>query len=36
MPDFISPAKNTGSPFADMRGHHIAVRTTSLAEANDL
>jgi catechol 2,3-dioxygenase-like lactoylglutathione lyase family enzyme len=35
MADFISPAKNSASPFADMRGHHVAVRTPSLAEAKD-
>lgn len=35
MADFIPPAKNTKSPFADMRGHHVAVRVTSLAEAKD-
>ena len=35
MPDFIPPAKNKASPFADMRGHHVAVRTPSLAEAKD-
>ncbi|MFT3837380.1 MAG: VOC family protein [Myxococcaceae bacterium] len=35
MPDFILPPKNTASPFADMRGHHFAVRTTSLQEAKD-
>jgi glyoxylase I family protein len=33
MSDFIPPAKNTASPFADIRGHHVAVRTPSLAEA---
>jgi len=33
MADFIPPAKNSASPFADMRGHHVAVRTPSLAEA---
>jgi glyoxylase I family protein len=33
MVDFIPPPKNTASPFADMRGHHVAVRTPSLAEA---
>ena len=33
MTDFIPPAKNSASPFADMRGHHVAVRTPSLAEA---
>ena len=35
MADFIPPAKNSASPFADMRGHHVAVRTSSLAEAKD-
>lgn len=35
MADFILPAKNSGSPFADMRGHHVAVRTPSLAKAKD-
>lgn len=30
MVDFISPAHNTASPFADMRGHHVAVRTPDL------
>ena len=35
MADFIAPAKNSDSPFADMRGHHVAVRTPSLAEAKD-
>ena len=35
MPDFIPPPKNTASPFADMRGHHVAVRAPSLAEAKD-
>lgn len=33
MPDFIPPAKNSASPFADMRGHHVAVRTPSLRKA---
>ena len=33
MTDFIVPPKNSASPFADMRGHHVAVRTPSLAEA---
>ncbi|GBD49807.1 VOC family protein [Methylopila sp. Yamaguchi] len=33
MPDFIPPAKNDASIFADMRGHHVAVRTPNLAEA---
>jgi glyoxylase I family protein len=35
MADFTPPPKNNSSPFADMRGHHIAVRTPSLAEAKD-
>ena len=35
MADFIPPPKNSSSPFADMRGHHVAVRTPSLAEAKD-
>jgi glyoxylase I family protein len=35
MADFVPPPKNTASPFADMRGAHVAVRTTSLAEAKD-
>ena len=35
MADFIPPPKNSASPFADMRGHHVAVRTSSLAEAKD-
>jgi lactoylglutathione lyase/glyoxylase I family protein len=35
MADFVPPPKNNASPFADMRGHHVAVRTPSLAEAKD-
>lgn len=35
MADFIPPAKNDSSPFADMRGHHVAVRATNLAEAKE-
>lgn len=35
MADFIPPPKNTSSPFADMRGHHVAVRAPSLAVAKD-
>jgi hypothetical protein len=35
MADFVPPAKNSASPFADMRGHHVAERTPSLAEAKD-
>ena len=33
MPDFIPPALDTTSAFADMRGHHVAIRTPSLPEA---
>jgi glyoxylase I family protein len=35
MPDFVLPATNTASVFADMRGHHVAVRVPSLREAKD-
>jgi lactoylglutathione lyase/glyoxylase I family protein len=35
MADFIPPAPNSASPFADMRGHHVAVRTPDLAAALD-
>jgi glyoxylase I family protein len=31
--DFVPPAKRTDSIFADMRGHHVAIRTPSLEEA---
>jgi lactoylglutathione lyase/glyoxylase I family protein len=33
MADFVSPPRNTSSPFADMKGHHVAVRTPDLASA---
>jgi catechol 2,3-dioxygenase-like lactoylglutathione lyase family enzyme len=33
MTDFIPPARNNGSPFADMRGHHVAIRTPDLETA---
>ena len=33
MADFIPPAHNNASPFADMRGHHVAVRTPDLESA---
>jgi glyoxylase I family protein len=33
MADFIPPTPDTASIFADMRGHHVAVRTPSLDEA---
>jgi glyoxylase I family protein len=35
MADFTPPPKNSSSPFADMGGHHVAVRTPSLAKAKD-
>ena len=35
MADFVPPAKNTTSPFADMRGHHVAVRVPTLAQAKE-
>jgi catechol 2,3-dioxygenase-like lactoylglutathione lyase family enzyme len=35
MADFVLPAKNSASPFADMRGHHVGIRTPSLAKAKD-
>jgi glyoxylase I family protein len=35
MPDFVLPPPNIDSPFAGMRGHHVAVRATSLEEAKD-
>ena len=33
MADFTLPARNTASPFADMRGHHVAIRTPDLETA---
>jgi len=30
MADFIPPPKHEHSPFADLRGHHVAVRTPEL------
>jgi catechol 2,3-dioxygenase-like lactoylglutathione lyase family enzyme len=33
MADLIPPASNSDSPFADIRGRHVAVRTPSLEEA---
>jgi glyoxylase I family protein len=33
MADSIPPAHNSASPFADMRGHHVAVRTPDLETA---
>jgi catechol 2,3-dioxygenase-like lactoylglutathione lyase family enzyme len=35
VPDFVPPPKNDDSPFADMHGHHVAVRTPSLEAAKD-
>lgn len=35
MPDLDLPPKNTTSPFADMHGHHVAIRTPSLEEGKD-
>src|SRR5215475_15780191 len=35
MADFAPPPKNNSSPFADMSGHHVAVRTPNLTEAKD-
>src|SRR5262249_51851120 len=35
MPDFVPPPHNSASPFADMRGRHVAVRMPSLAEAKE-
>jgi len=35
MADFVSPAPNSASPFADMRGRHVAVRAPSLAQAKE-
>jgi glyoxylase I family protein len=35
MADFVPPPKNSASPFADMRGAHVAVRTPNLADAKD-
>ena len=33
MPNFTVPARNTASAFADMRGHHVALRVTDFAVA---
>ena len=33
MADFTPPPKNTSSPFADMKGHHVAIRTPDLKTA---
>jgi catechol 2,3-dioxygenase-like lactoylglutathione lyase family enzyme len=35
MPDFVMPLQNGSSPFADMRGHHVAVRTSNLVDAKE-
>lgn len=33
MADFTLPAKNAASPFATMRGHHVAIRVADLETA---
>lgn len=33
MPDFTLPPTNSASAFADMRGHHVAVRVSDFAAA---
>jgi lactoylglutathione lyase/glyoxylase I family protein len=33
MAGFIPPARDSASPFADMRGHHVALRTPDLETA---
>jgi lactoylglutathione lyase/glyoxylase I family protein len=33
MADFVPPPQNTASPFADMKGHHVAVRVPDRATA---
>jgi glyoxylase I family protein len=33
MADFAPQPHNTSSPFADMKGHHVAVRASDLASA---
>jgi lactoylglutathione lyase/glyoxylase I family protein len=33
MADFIPPSQNKASPFADLRGHHVAIRTPDLETA---
>jgi len=35
MADFVLPPLDRDSPFADMRGHHIALRASSLEDAKD-
>ena len=35
MADFVLPERNNSSLFADMRGHHVAIRTPSLKEAKE-
>ena len=35
MADFVSPPPNSASPFADMRGRHVAVSAPSLAQAKE-
>jgi catechol 2,3-dioxygenase-like lactoylglutathione lyase family enzyme len=35
MADFVPPPKNAHSPFADLRCHHVGLRTPSLAAAKE-
>ena len=35
MPNFTMPATNAASAFADMRGHHVALRVTDFEKARD-
>ena len=35
MADFIPPPQKPSSPFADLRGHHVAVRVPSLEQAKE-
>jgi len=35
MPDFVLPPRNNDSPFADIRGHHVAIRASSLEQVKD-
>jgi glyoxylase I family protein len=35
VPDFTLPPKKIDSPFADMAGHHVAIRVRNLEEAEE-
>ena len=35
MADFTLPTRNTASPFANMRGHHVAIRVPDFEVARD-